>query len=228
MNKQSHLPTALITGANRGIGLALVHTLLSEYQIIATSRTANPDLEQMPVTYIPGIDVCNQDDVNRLVQMTNKTPIHLLCHVAGCLSDECIHDYNEGASQRILDQFNLNALAPIRLTAQLLTQLPLGAKVIMITSRMGSIEDNTSGGRLGYRMSKAALNIASKSLSIDLKDQGVSVGIIHPGYVQTRMVNFSGHLSAKESAQLISQRIRELTLESSGCFVHANGDLLPW
>ena len=93
---------------------------------------------------------------------------------------------------------------------------------------MGSIADNTSGGMYGYRMSKAALNAAAKSISIDLLDKGISVGIIHPGWVKTGMTHFSGHLSPDESAKMIVERIDELNINNTGTFWHANGDILPW
>jgi NAD(P)-dependent dehydrogenase (short-subunit alcohol dehydrogenase family) len=97
----------------------------------------------------------------------------------------------------------------------------------MMTSRMGSIGDNTSGSSYGYRMSKAALSMAGKSLSHDLKPKGIAVAILHPGLVSTRMTGFSG-ISPKESVTNLLQRINDLTLETSGTFWHANGEILPW
>jgi len=97
-----------------------------------------------------------------------------------------------------------------------------------MTSRMGSIEDNTSGGYYGYRMSKAALSMAGKSLAEDLKPHNIAVGILHPGMVRTRMTDFSG-ITAAESVQGLLQRIAELNLDNSGTFWHGvKGDVLPW
>ena len=93
---------------------------------------------------------------------------------------------------------------------------------------MGSIADNGSGSRYGYRMSKAALNAAGKSLSIDLKDKGIAVAIQHPGFVQTDMVNHAGDIPAETAAERLMQRIDELSMESTGEFYHSNGDPLPW
>jgi NAD(P)-dependent dehydrogenase (short-subunit alcohol dehydrogenase family) len=98
----------------------------------------------------------------------------------------------------------------------------------MITSRMGSIGDNTSGSRYGYRMSKAALNAASKSLAEDLKPHGISVAILHPGLVATKMIGFNGDISAEVAAERLIQRIEELTPANTGTFWHANGEVLPW
>ena len=93
---------------------------------------------------------------------------------------------------------------------------------------MGSISDNSSGGQYGYRMSKAALNAAGKSLAIDLKPAGVAVGIFHPGWVKTRMTNFTGHYDAKQSARELMGKIDSLSLSNSGIFLHANGEHISW
>ena len=122
----------------------------------------------------------------------------------------------------------MNALAPLRVTEALLPNLKEGSKVAMITSRMGSIADNGSGSRYGYRMSKAALNAAGKSLSLDLKDQGISVVLLHPGFVQTDMVNHAGDIPAETAAERLIQRIDELSLDTTGQFFHSNGEGLPW
>ena len=98
----------------------------------------------------------------------------------------------------------------------------------MITSRMGSISDNGSGAYYGYRASKAALNAFSKSLAIDLKPKGVAIALLHPGFVQTRMVGFNGDITPAQAASGLAERIEELTLATSGGFWHSNGEALPW
>jgi NAD(P)-dependent dehydrogenase (short-subunit alcohol dehydrogenase family) len=125
-------------------------------------------------------------------------------------------------------QFRVNAMGPLLVTQILRKQLVKGAKVALITSRMGSLTDNTSGGYYGYRMSKAALNIAGVSLAHELKAQQVSVALLHPGYVQTDMVNNNGDISAAVAVERLIQRIDGLTLSNSGTFWHSNGDILPW
>lgn len=97
-----------------------------------------------------------------------------------------------------------------------------------VASRMGSIADNSSGAYYGYRMSKAALNAGAMSLARDLAKRGIAVAILHPGFVQTAMVNFAGDISPELSAERLAQRIEELTLETSGGFWHSNGERLPW
>src|SRR5690606_27563059 len=129
---------------------------------------------------------------------------------------------------RIRKQFEVNALGPLRVTKALLPHLKKGSKVALITSRMGSIADNGSGGMYGYRMSKAALNMAGKSLAVDLKDRGIAVIILHPGFVRTDMTGGNGMIDPDESARGLIARIEELTLDRSGTFRHMNGDELPW
>ena len=104
-----------------------------------------------------------------------------------------------------------------------------GSKVALMTSRMGSIDDNTSGGSYGYRMSKVALCMAGKSLSIDLKSRGIAVGILHPGLVSTRMTGFTSNgITTEESVNGLLSRIDLLSLDNSGTFWHSNGQVLPW
>ena len=107
--------------------------------------------------------------------------------------------------------------------------MPWGSRLALMTSRMGSIDDNSSGGSYGYRMSKVALNIAGKSLAVDLKPDGIAVAILHPGLVRTRMIQFNPRgVSPEESVRGLLTRIDGLTLDNSGTFWHANGDVLPW
>ena len=113
----------------------------------------------------------------------------------------------------------LTRIAPLRLTRELSPQLVEGAKIAHITSRMGSIADNTSGSMYGYRMSKAALNAAGKSMAVDLAPKGIAVAILHPGFVRTGMTGGNGLIDAPESAAGLLARIDELTLETSGTFL---------
>ena len=126
-------------------------------------------------------------------------------------------------------QFEVNALGTLRVTNALLPNLSSGSKVIIMTSRMGSIGDNTSGGSYGYRMSKAALSMAGKSLSHDLKPQGIAVAILHPGLVKTRMTGFTDSgITTEQAVTGLLERIEELNLKNTGSFWHSNGEILPW
>jgi len=131
--------------------------------------------------------------------------------------------------QSILHQFEVNALSPLCFISAMLSNLGKNSKIAFISSRMGSIEDNTSGGSYGYRMSKVALCMAGKSLSVDLKPKDISVAILHPGLVSTRMTGFTtSGIQPNESAKGLINRIDDLTLENTGTFWHANGEILPW
>lgn len=144
---------------------------------------------------------------------------------AGLLRDESLGQLDFDS---IREQMEINAYAPLRVCEALLPLMPDGSKIANITSRMGSIADNDSGGRYGYRASKAALNAFGKSLAMDLKPRGIAVAQIHPGYVKTRMVNFGGMISPQEAATGIAACIKTLTQENSGSFWHSNGEPLPW
>ncbi len=220
------MKTVLITGANRGIGLALTKEYLSQGdEVIAVCRNSSAELEQTEARIIAGVDITRTPALEHLIYELRNVKIDLLINNAGILfQDELGHiDYSH-----LAQQFLVNAQAPLQLTEMLRNHLVDGAKIAFITSRMGSIEDNSSGNYYGYRMSKAALNAAAKSLSVDLKPRGIAVAILHPGYVQTAMVNFGGDISATESARRLSQRISSLNISSTGHFWHSNGETLPW
>jgi len=221
MNKQ-----VLITGANRGIGLSLAkHYSQSGYQVTAVCRTPSAELEKLGVKVISDIDVSKTQAVEQLRDKIENQTLDLLINNAGILRNEVLGNIN---FQTIEEQFATNTLGPLRVTEALIPKLSENAKVAMITSRMGSIDDNTSGGRYGYRMSKAALNIASVSLAHDLKHQGIAVGIIHPGLVGTDMIGGFGDITPDQAAHSIAQRVTELNLDNSGSFWHSNGEQLPW
>ena len=218
--------TILITGANRGIGLALTENYLERgNKVYAVCRNSSDELNNTSAEIIEDIDVSQAEDINVLRQKMKGIPIDILINNAGILRNESLSEMNFNS---IEEELTINALGPLRVTHALLENLHEGSKIALITSRMGSIEDNGSGGYYGYRMSKAALNAAGKSLANDLKPRKISVAILHPGFVSTRMVNFSGNVSAADSAKDLVTRIDELSLASSGTFWHASGEILPW
>ncbi len=221
--------TAVITGGNRGIGLELVKCLIKHhYQVYVICRKVSKELKKTNATVITDVDITNKEDIKKAILKLKSIKIDLLINNAGILTNETLDNLNDSATERIMTQFETNALAPLIITNALKKKLNPGSKVIMITSRMGSITDNSSGSRYGYRMSKAALNIASKSLAIDLEKENISVGILHPGWVQTDMTGHSGMISASESASMLYERIQDVNIKTTGTFVHANGEKLPW
>jgi len=221
------LSTYLITGANRGIGLELVRQLKDRGEdIIATCRSSSTELDALSVRVETGIDVSSGDSVVKLIENLNNTKIDVLIQNAGIAEFNSLSNLDP---QSILHQFEVNALSPLCFVQAILSNLSDSAKIALISSRMGSIDDNTSGGSYGYRMSKVALCMAGKSLAVDLKSKGISVAILHPGLVSTRMTGFTSHgIKPKESVKGLVKRIDELTLDNTGTFWHSNGDILPW
>ena len=215
-----------ITGAGRGIGMELARQYRDRGdQVVAACRKASEDLVGLGVEVVESADVTTEKGVAAITAALGKRSIDILINNAGVLSDEPLSDLDFDAMRR---QFEVNSLGPLRVTAALRSHLGEGSKVAIVSSRMGSVADNTSGGRYGYRMSKSAVNMAGRSLAHDLKDAGVAVAILHPGFVRTEMTGHQGLVDAPESAAGIIARIDELTLESSGGFWHANGEELPW
>lgn len=216
----------VVTGANRGIGLAMVSIFQSlGDKVYAVCRSSSAELDALAVNVVTGVDVATDDGIATLKQALGTENIDVLVCNAGILRDENLANFNLDTMR---DQFEVNTLAPLRVVHALESNLGSGSKIAMITSRMGSIEDNTSGGRFGYRMSKAALNIASVSLSHDLAAREIAVGIYHPGYVQTDMVGGNGDIPASKAASRIVGLINDLTMAESGVFKHSNGQVLPW
>lgn len=218
---------SVVTGANRGIGLALCAELAKRRDhVVAACRQSSPELSKLGVEVVDGVDVATDAGIAALVKAVGDRSIDLLVNNAGILvwGDQLGALNVEG----IRKQFEVNALAPLRVTDALRDRLPKGAKVALITSRMGSIDDNSSGSRYGYRMSKAALNMAGKSLAVDLKARGVAVAILHPGMVKTDMIGGNGQVEPADAARGLLARIDELTLATSGGFWHMNGERLPW
>ncbi|MCZ0928217.1 SDR family oxidoreductase [Vreelandella janggokensis] len=218
--------TVLITGANRGVGLALAEHYFDEgYRVIGVCRQSSDALDRVADQVIESTDVTQPDDVISLAETLKGQSLDLLINNAGLLRDESLGSLDFDS---IREQMEINAYAPLRVAEALLPNLGKGSKIANITSRMGSIADNDSGGRYGYRASKAALNAFGKSLAMDLKPRGIAVAQLHPGYVQTRMVNFGGFISPQDAALGIAARIEELTLDNSGGFWHSNGESLSW
>ena len=221
------MATVLVTGANRGIGLEYCRQLQARGdQVIAVCREPSAQLETLGVRIEAGLDLAAASAPGELVARLQGLPLEVVILNAGILQSMGLEDLDPEGIRR---QFELNALAPLLLARALLDQMPRGAKLALMTSRMGSIDDNSSGGSYGYRMSKVALNMAGKSLAIDLQPRGIAVALLHPGLVRTRMINFNPNGIAPEQAvRGLLARIDALTLETSGSFWHANGELLPW
>lgn len=215
----------MVTGSNRGIGYELCRQLKESGEtVIAVCRSSSPELDHLGVQIEADVDILSDESVTDLAQQLQGVAIAVLINNAGTAQENTLNDLNFDS---IRQQFEVNALGALRVTQVLLLNLRAGSKIAMITSRMGSIADNTSGSYYGYRMSKAALSMAGKSLAVDLKPRQIAVAILHPGMVSTDMTGHSG-IPAAESVQGILERIHQLNLQNSGTFWHGNGEILPW
>ena len=222
----SNKRVVVITGANRGIGLELARLFAAKgCEVIGVCRETSAELKEVAAKVVDGVDVTTDTGVERLMAGLQGVKIDVLINNAGLLQDEVLGSIDFDS---LRTQMEINAYAPLRIAEALFPQMPSGGKIANITSRMGSIADNDSGGRYGYRASKAALNAFAKSLAIDLKPHGIAVAQLHPGYVKTRMVNFGGLITPEDSAKGLVALIEGLNLENSGTFWHSNGEQLPW
>jgi NAD(P)-dependent dehydrogenase (short-subunit alcohol dehydrogenase family) len=223
------MSTVLIVGANRGIGLALAqqHAARGD-RVIAACRETSPELDATGARVLAQVDVRSDASVAALAGALAGERLDRVLVVAGILSREGLAELDSEGFERIRTQLEVNAIGPLRLLHALRPLLADGARVGILTSRMGSMADNGSGGYYGYRMSKAAVNAAGRSLAMDLREQGVTVLLLHPGYVRTDMTGGNGDVSADESAAGLIARMDEATLADTGSFVHANGTQLPW
>lgn len=219
------MASIVITGCNRGIGLELCRQFSARGDdVIAVCRTASADLKQCGIRIIDDIDVSDGASVRRLAAALDGESIDILLNNAGILKSERFGqiDYAE-----MMQQYSVNTLGPLRVTEALAGNLSKGSKVIIISSRVGSIEDNSSGGNYGYRASKTAVNQIGTNLMHEFKPRGIAVALLHPGLVATEMTGGRG-VSAEDAASGLIQRIDALTLDTSGGFWHAEGYRLPW
>ncbi|KAI8897458.1 short chain dehydrogenase [Globomyces pollinis-pini] len=220
-----------ITGANRGIGLEFVKYYLNKgFTVYGSSRSPLNDCPELLSTdrHI-SLDTSSEESIATLAtqfKKLNVSNLDILINNAGILIRDNVKDNNirAGATQ----QFIVNTLGPISTTLALLELLNPGSKVINITSAMGSIADNSSGSYYGYRMSKAALNMAVKGLSIDLKDTGVLILGLHPGYIKTDMTNGNGDMGPDESVARMAKVIDKLDATMNGAFYHRDGHQLAY
>ncbi len=217
---------AVITGANRGIGLELSRALKAQgWSVVGACRKSSAELDDLGVEVVTGVDVGSDEGATVLADALKGKTVDLLINCAGILQSNSLDNLDFDSMRA---QFEINSLGPLRITSALLPNLHDGAKVALITSRMGSVSDNTSGGQYGYRMSKCALNIAGASLAVDLRSKGIAVALLHPGFVRTEMTGGNGLIDAPESAAGLLARIDALNLANSGGFWHTNGEELSW
>ena len=219
------MATVLVTGANRGIGLQLCRQFAERGdEVIAVCRETSDELSELGVRIIDGIDVGDGNAVEALRQKLDGMPIDVLVNNAGILRRDTFGDIDY---ESMAEQYRVNTLGPLRVTEALSENLHEGSKVAIVSSRVGSIEDNGSGGHYGYRASKAAVNMIGTNLKHEFIPRKIAVAILHPGLVATDMTGGSG-IDPANSARGLIERIDELSLENTGGFWHAEGYSLPW
>lgn len=219
------MSNALITGANRGLGLELARQLSARGErVLAACRATSPELSDLDVHVIEGCDVGTDAGVAHLAQGVGDQGLDLLVNNAGVLERDSDGELDLDSLRR---QFEVNAIGPLRVTRALARNLHPGSKVALLTSLMGSLADNGSGGYYGYRMSKAALNVVGRNLAHELAPREVPVVLLHPGMVATEMTGGRG-ISVEESVRGLLARIDALSPKTTGTFWHQDGRELPW
>jgi NAD(P)-dependent dehydrogenase (short-subunit alcohol dehydrogenase family) len=218
------MPTVLITGANRGIGLEFARQYAAEgWAVVATVREHSPELDALNVR-VERLDMRNLDAVAGFAERLDS--LDLLVANAGTYGPKSPESGQEG--EEWLETFAVNTVAPYLLAQSVLPLVERSeGKLIAISTKMGSIDDNTSGGYIAYRSSKSALNMAWRSLAIDNRGK-VTCAVIHPGWVQTRMGGRSAPLSPEDSVSGMRKVIDDLTEADSGGFFSHDGSQIPW
>ncbi len=217
---------SVVTGANRGIGLELVRQLAARGEsVVAACRETSPELSALHVDVYENLDVGDERSVTEFASRLGDEPVDMLINNAGILTAEELDSLEWG---RIRHQFEVNALGPLRVTSALIPCMAAGGKIGIVSSRVGSLQDNSSGGMYGYRISKAAANMAGVNLAHDLRPRGIAVFLLHPGYVRTGLTHGQGDTEPEEAARGLIERMDTLTLADTGTFWHANGKPLPW
>ena len=226
----------LITGTNRGIGLEFVkYYLKNNEKVIATYRNINnaKDLLELKDTTrnlsLVELDVSNPNSINEFASKITDQPIDIFVNNAGAFGPRNTEFGNFNAKEW-LDIFNINTIAPLLITQKILKNLRLGKtkKLVFISSKVGSIEENSGGGMYIYRSSKTALNQVIKSLSIDFKDENFIVAALHPGWVRTDMGGPNALIDTKTSVKGMVEVINSLVLKNSGRFYNYDGSSIPW
>jgi len=230
------MKTVIVTGANRGLGLEFCKQYAEAgWNVVATCRdmAAATELNKLALGFVNlkvvTLDVSHHQQVNDLADMFSNGSVDVFISNAGVYGDTAEHGFGNIDYAAWRTTLEVNVLSAIKLSEAF--QAPLakvGGVFVTVSSLMGSIADNQGGGSILYRSSKAALNAAMKSVSIDIKPSGVGVLILHPGWVRTDMGGPNGLIDASESIQGMRQRIEAFDLSQTGQFIKYDGTEMPW
>jgi NAD(P)-dependent dehydrogenase (short-subunit alcohol dehydrogenase family) len=230
------MATVLITGTNRGLGLEFVrHFLGRSDTVIATCRDSSNATELQALAAnnenlsLKNLDVSDEQSMAAFATELKDTPIDVFINNAGVYGPRDANFGNVGSSE--WEQvIRVNAIAPMLLTQLIIGSLRQGTdkKLVYVTSKMGSIDDNKGGGSYIYRSSKTALNSVVKSLSVDLASEGFSVAVVHPGWVRTDMGGPNGLIDVQTSVGGMLAVIDGLSPDNAGEFFNYDGSLIPW
>jgi NAD(P)-dependent dehydrogenase (short-subunit alcohol dehydrogenase family) len=237
INKEIFMSSIFITGTNRGIGLELVRQYLAEnWQVYATARQPDSatELQQLVSQYpkqltIYALNVKNADQRQQIANQLKGIPLDILINNAGVYGQNDAY-FGNTDEEKWLDALRINTIAPMKIMELLAENISFGGKKIIasMSSKMGSMDDNGSGGSYVYRSTKAALNAIMVSAARDLKEAGISAIILHPGWVRTDMGGANGEINTQQSAQRLRTILDSVTLENSGDFYDIDGSIIPW
>jgi NAD(P)-dependent dehydrogenase (short-subunit alcohol dehydrogenase family) len=216
------MPTVLITGANRGIGLEFARQYSADgWDVIATARQSSADLDALGVT----VKTLDLSDADTVAAFSVDRPLDLFIANAGTNHPMNTDGAENGRAWQAM--MMINAIAPYQLGKALLPSMADGGKMLAISSGMGSIGDN-GGGWVPYRTSKAALNMAWSCLALEARGRGIPCVLFSPGWVKTRMGGAGAEISSEESVSAMRSLIERLTIDDTGKFMRRNGSELPW
>ena len=224
----------LITGANRGLGLEFTQQYAADgWNVLACCRHPQSALDLQALAKVNAnitiqpLDVADFLQIDALALQLKAASIDVLINNAGVYPASSFGDTNYEAWA---EGFKVNSMAPLKMAEAFVQHLTRGQlkKIATLSSKMGSLDDNTSGESYSYRSSKTAVNMVMKSLSIDLKPHGISVVTLHPGWVQTDMGGSNALISAHTSVSGLRKVIESLSLESTGKFIAYDGKAIPW
>jgi len=231
------MATILITGANRGLGLEFAKQYAQDgWRVLACCREPkNADAlsqieDEFPNLTVLQLDLADLTQIDQLAKQLDGTAIDVLLNNAGVYGDTSGHGFGNLDYEQWSKTMTINVFAPVKLTEAFLPHLQSGTQkiVVAMSSLMGSMEDNSSGGSILYRSSKAALNAAMKSVAIDNGHKEIAVLILHPGWVKTDMGGSNAPMEIPDSVSKMRDTIANFTLAQSGEFLRFDGATLPW